>query len=90
MDLKKIAEIRERNRVAMEAENAAKAAAKAEEAAREANAERFHAEAMAQLVDLLTSPKLGGRPLSSGQLARLKEIRLRNQIMATVAALGRK
>jgi hypothetical protein len=94
-ELDRIKAIRDRNRAAMEAENKAKEAARAEEAAREAyrnspEAKAAQAQMMVEMVDLVTSPKLGGRPLSSGQLARLKEIRLRNQILATVNALSSK
>ena len=95
MDLEKIKAIKARNLAAMEKENAEKAARKAEEEAAEARrnspeAKAASARMLVEMVDLVTSPRLGGRPLSSGQLARLKEIRLRNQIMANVAALQNK
>jgi hypothetical protein len=87
-DLDRIKAIKARNLAAMEAEKAAKAAEDARMAeAQKRAAERFPAD-MVKMVDLvLTCP---GRPLPSRTVARLKEIRLRNEIMAEVARLSAK
>jgi hypothetical protein len=94
MDLEKIKAIRERNRLAMVQEAAEREAQKQREAEREKElesarkvaAERHHSD-MVKLVDLVTS--CPGRPLPRNTVNRLKEIRLRHQILATVEALER-
>lgn len=81
MDLEKIKAIRERNRVAMEAENAVKAAVKAEEDAAEARrqariASGEGAAMLVQMVDLVLG--CPGRPLPAKTVAKLNDIRNRN------------
>jgi hypothetical protein len=86
-ELDRIKAARDRNRAAMAKEAEEASTRKAEREAYEAAAPERAAKAaamMVAMVDLVTS--CHGRPLPQASLARLKEIRLRNAIMADVAA----
>lgn len=76
-ELQRIKAARERNRAAMEAEAAEKAADAARMKAAEEAAENFFHDGMVQLVDLVLS--CPGRPLPNRTVNRLKEIRRRHE-----------
>jgi len=80
MDLKKIAEIRERNRIAMEAENAEKAAVKARDAETAERVRKSFNSGMAEMAGLVLS--IPGRPLTGRRLRVVEEIRNRYAALA--------
>ena len=77
--------IREKNRVAMVAEQAEKAAREAERQAARDAADAVYHEGIAEMAQLVLN--CPGRALAKATVVAMKEIRLRNAILAEVARL---